>query len=162
MKKIIALILLIPFLGIAYTSTDVSNAVFLAEKGIITLQSSEKGYRLDDRITRAEVIGIALKIKGTTLPEDYKCRKYFSDTVKQDWVCRAIELASDNELISRSNNKARPQDSITRAEAFSILYKASGMMPTKEYDVLVGTDKDGVQWQNDLFVKIRNSDIEIP
>lgn len=162
MKKVFFLILLIPFLGIAYTSTDLSNAVFLGEKGIITLQSSETGYRLDDKITRAEVIGIALKIKGISLPEGYNCRKYFSDTVKQDWVCRAIELASDNELISRSNTKARPQDSITRAEAFSILYKASNLSPLKEYDTLVPADKDATEWQKDLFVKVRNSDIEIP
>lgn len=162
MKKFLAWTVLVPFLSIAYTGTDVSNATSLAQKGIITIQSSERDYRLDEKITRAEVIGIALKIKWTTLPEDYKCRKYFSDTVKQDWVCRAIELASDNELISRGNTKARPQDSITRAEAFSILFKASTLTPTKEYGTFVSKDLDAAQWQKDLFVKVRNSEIEIP
>lgn len=47
----------------AYTSTDVSNASFLATEGIIVQQSSASGYRLDDTITRAEVVGIALKLK---------------------------------------------------------------------------------------------------
>lgn len=63
MKRFFALIVLFPLLSIAYTSIDVSNAEFLAQKEIITKQTSEKGYRLDDKITRAEVIGIALKIK---------------------------------------------------------------------------------------------------
>jgi len=47
----------------AYNSADVSNANFLAEKGLIVAQSTAAGYRLDDTITRAEVVGIALKIK---------------------------------------------------------------------------------------------------
>ena len=49
--------------SLAYTSTDVSNALFLATEGIIVTQSSASGYRLDATITRAEAIGIALKIK---------------------------------------------------------------------------------------------------
>ena len=53
----------------AYTQTDVDNATYLADKGIITTQSTTAGYRLDDTITRAEVAGIALKLRGTTLPE---------------------------------------------------------------------------------------------
>lgn len=47
----------------AYTQTDADNANYLATKGIITTQSTTAGYRLDDTITRAEVVGIALKIK---------------------------------------------------------------------------------------------------
>ncbi len=162
MKKFLAWIALVPLISIAYTSSDLSNATFLVQKGIITQQSSDAGYRLDDKITRAEVIGIALKIRWTTLPDDYQCRKYFSDTIKQDWVCRAIELASDGDLISRSNAKARPQDSITRAEAFAILFKASDLTPFKEYDTFSSMDVDASQWQKDLFVKIRNTDIEVP
>jgi len=47
----------------AYTQTDVDNAHFLAEKGLITKQNSGDAYRLRDRITRAELVGIALKLK---------------------------------------------------------------------------------------------------
>ncbi len=162
MKKVISLLVIIPFIGMAYTSNDLSNAELLAQKNIITLQQSEAGYRLDDNITRAEVIGIALKIKGIYLPEDYKCKKYFSDTIKQDWVCRAIEIARDAELISQNNKTARPQDPITRAEAFAILYKVSWLSPIQDYTVFTPTDKDITQWQKDLFVQVRNSDIEIP
>lgn len=54
---------------LAYTQTDIDNATYIASKGIITTQSTTAGYRLDDTITRAEVVGIALKLGGTTLPE---------------------------------------------------------------------------------------------
>lgn len=44
--------------------------------------------------------------------------------MKNDWVCRAVEIAADNDLVSRGNKKFRPQDKITRAEALAILLKA--------------------------------------
>jgi len=47
----------------AYTQVDVDNANYLASKNIITQQSTATGYRLDATITRAEVAGIALKVK---------------------------------------------------------------------------------------------------
>lgn len=69
MKKILLTLLALSILAFAYTETDVSNANYLATKGIITQQSTSAGYRLDDTITRAEVAGIALKLRGTILPE---------------------------------------------------------------------------------------------
>jgi len=74
MKKLFVLCLLsfavcIGVEVLAYTTADVSNASYLATKRIITTQSTTAGYRLDDNITRAEVAGIALKLRGTTLTE---------------------------------------------------------------------------------------------
>lgn len=64
MKKLLLSSLIITsILTFAYTQTDVVNATYLASKGIITTQSTAAGYRLDDTITRAEVAGIALKLK---------------------------------------------------------------------------------------------------
>ncbi len=124
-KKFCSLLILCPLLACAYTSTDISNASYLADAGLIVQQSSEAEYRLNNRITRAEAIGTALKLKWISLPENYQCRKYFSDVTKNDWICRAIELAADNGIISRANIKARPQDSITRAESLAIMIQAS-------------------------------------
>ena len=109
----------------AYTMTDFDTAKYLADNGIITPQTTATKYRLDDNILRQEVIGMALKIKGVTLPENYTCKKYFADATKNDWICRAVELAADNGIISRSNKYANPGKSITRAEAFSMVYNAS-------------------------------------
>ena len=116
------------FCTFAYEQVDIDNATFLAEQGIIVKQSNETKYRLDDTITRAEVVGIALKIKGTGLPNDYFCKNYFSDVKfvsfsNDQWICRAVELAADNSLITRSNAKFRPQDRITRTEALAIIMK---------------------------------------
>ncbi len=63
MKKLFLCLLSITIISLAYNQTDVDNANYLAEKNIITAQSTVAGYRLDDTITRAEVVGIALKIK---------------------------------------------------------------------------------------------------
>lgn len=128
MKKLLLSFLIITsIVAFAYTQVDVDNANYLANKNIITQQSTAAGYRLNDTITRAEVAGTALKLRGTTLPEWYLCKKYFSDTIKNDWICRATELAADAGLVSRANATFRPQDKITRAEAFAIIYKSSGI-----------------------------------
>ena len=54
------------------------------------------------------------------MPDSYYCKNYFSDVkynANNNWICRAVELAADDGIISRANTKARPQDSITKAEA---------------------------------------------
>lgn len=111
----------------AYTQTDVDNANFLAEKKIITQQSTAAGYRLDNTITRAEAVGIALKFKGVDLPEWYVCKKYFTDVTNNDWICRAVEIAADMGFVSRSNSTYRPQANITRAESLAMVYQASNL-----------------------------------
>jgi hypothetical protein len=64
MKKILLSSLLVTSIfAFAYTQNDVGNANYLANKSIITKQSDETKYRLNDTITRAEVVAITLKIK---------------------------------------------------------------------------------------------------
>lgn len=64
MKKLLLSSLVITsIVAFAYTQVDVDNANYLANKNIITQQSTAAGYRLNDTITRAEVAGIALKVK---------------------------------------------------------------------------------------------------
>ena len=133
-------------MAFSYVQPDVNNATYLASAGIITKQSSADGYRLDATITRAEVIGMALKLKWTTLPENYVCKKYFSDTTKNDWMCRATELGADLGIVSRTNKKARPQDTITRAEALAIL------TPHVIDDELpLYSSNEWSQWQKNVF-----------
>jgi hypothetical protein len=129
MKKLLFFSLIVSSVfAFAYTQIDVDNANFLAEKGLITKQNSGDTYRLRDRITRAELVGIALKLRWTPLPENYQCKKYFSDVINNDWVCRAVEIAADEGLISRSNKYFYPQRSITKVESLSIILKASGLL----------------------------------
>lgn len=127
MKKILlSSLVATSIFAFAYTQVDVDNANYLANKNIITQQSTAAGYRLNDTITRAEVAGIALKVKWMVLPS-YQCKWYFSDLRNNDWRCRAAELAADAGIVSRANAKFRPQDKITRAEAFAIIYKSAGI-----------------------------------
>lgn len=69
-------------------------------------------YRLNDFIIRQEVLGMALKLKGITLPDSYFCRNYYQDTAEW-WVCRAAELSADNDIVTRANLHFRPHDSLT-------------------------------------------------
>lgn len=127
----------------AYTSNDFSNATYLANQGTIVTQSSDTQYRLDDRVLRQEIIGMALKMKWVILPENYSCKKYYSDTTNGGWVCAAIEIAADNGIISRENAKARPTDFVTRAEALTILLKTGKVSLTSPRRV---TQADGSVW----------------
>jgi S-layer homology domain len=159
MKKLLSLFALCSLLfalseARAYTETDVDNATYLASKNIITAQSTTGWYRLDDTITRAEVAGIALKVRGATFPEWYICKKYFSDTLKNDWICRAVELAADAGFISRTNTKFRPQDNITRAEALAILMKSIGINAPSwaSFDIFPYSDVVPSSWQANIIV----------
>jgi hypothetical protein len=71
---------------------------------------------------------MALKVKGVTLPENYTCKKYFADATKNDWICRAVELAADNGIISRSTKYANPGKSVTKSEALAMVMKAGGIV----------------------------------
>ena len=140
----------------AYTDTDVSNAQLLAEKWIIVKQDSTGSYRLDSTITRAEAIGIALKIRWTTVPDAYICKKYFIDLTINDWRCRSVELAADDGIISRVNTKARPQDSITKSEALAIVMKAGWLSteitPSPQNESIRRTMFDTtLEWQTGLL-----------
>lgn len=134
MKKIIAsLLVIMSCSAMAFTAFDITTAQSLADQGIIANHYTDPlAYRLDDTITRAEAVGIALKVHGTTLPENYTCQKYFED-VKMDskdtnaWACRAVELAADAGFVTRENKKFRPNDTITRAEVLSIFLKAGNI-----------------------------------
>jgi len=84
-------------------------------------------YRLDSTITRAEVVGTALKLAGVNLPSDYRCENYYLDVAYNpvnNWVCRAVEIAADREVVSKSNNHFRPQDQITKSEVLAIMTDA--------------------------------------
>ncbi len=140
---------------LAYTQADISNAQFLADQWIIVKQSTTTGYRLDSTITRAELVGIALKLKWVTLPS-YQCKWYFSDVRNNDWICRAVELAADNSLVTRANTKFRPQEIITNSEALAIILAAGWISIDKNIGVSEDfkyVDSDGnisKDWQSNV------------
>ena len=101
---------------------------YLANAGIINKQNSEADYHLNTTVLRQEVVNIALKLGWIAVPNDtYKCKNYFKD-VKQvrpnTWACKVIEVAADNGLVNRANQKFRPEDRISKVEALAILARA--------------------------------------
>lgn len=130
------------------------SANFLAEKGYIVNNSEAlQKYRLDNTITRSELIGIALKIGGIELPDSYQCKNYYSDVAynsQNNWICRAIEIAADNKIITRNNIYFRPGDNITNSEALAILMRVKNIKYDK--DIASSGYKEWVQqWQIDLL-----------
>jgi hypothetical protein len=80
MKKILSLILgcMMTFPSFSYTTLESSIADYLAQKNIIQDHRSEVSkYRLNDKISRQEVVALAMKISGITA--DGSCRGYFAD-----------------------------------------------------------------------------------
>jgi hypothetical protein len=148
----------------AYSSNDVAAANALASSSIIVDHSNDvTAYRLDESISRQEVVGIAIKMLGVTLPNDYICQGYFSDAYfpvghSDIWVCRSVEMAADNDLVSRDNTIFRPKDNITRAEALAIIIKAKDLTyPKNISQTFDGQPTSGIypssapQWHIDLI-----------
>lgn len=168
MKKISLFIAsaLISLSAFGATLTDIDDANFLAREWILVDQSNNTtNYRLDESILRQEIIGIALKIKWVTLPEDYVCKNYYTD-VKTDpvnnWICRAVEIAADNAMISRENKLFRPQEYVTESEALAILFSALGekWVPQTEIDAFLKSSgnpfaKDTNSWQMGIIIQAK-------
>jgi hypothetical protein len=80
MKKILSLIvgcmIIVP--SFSYTTLESSVADYLAQKNIIQDHRSEVSkYRLNDKISRQEVVALAMKISGITA--NGSCQGYFAD-----------------------------------------------------------------------------------
>lgn len=117
----------------AYTSADVNNANYLANKGVIKDWSNDPSkYSFDDSIARVDVIAMALAMKGIT--KNDTCRGDFSDVSMShpyyDWVCRTVETAADHDLINAQREipagmrVTRPYSKITRSEVLAIFLHA--------------------------------------
>lgn len=138
MKKLISSCIIVFSLAtttvFAADDAGLSAAQRLATEGIIVDQSASVSsdskfsseatalYRLNAPISRQEAVGIILKLAKVTLDENYGCRNYFSD-VREAWVCRAVELAADQDIVSRVNARFRPRDTLTLAESLGLLVK---------------------------------------
>jgi len=107
-------------------SISQSNWDALVNAWIVKKQDNEDWYRLNDFVLRQEVIWMAIKLWGFSLPENYSCKWYFKDvsTIKpNNWACRVVEISADNSIITKANSNFRPEDKITKIEALAILLK---------------------------------------
>lgn len=120
----------------AYTNSDVKTANFLADKSIVVDKSSSPiDYRLDDTITRREMLKIMMKLSGKTV-EDI-CDNSFGDMNASDWGCKYAEAALDNSYIA-ANANFRPADNISKIESLKMIMQAKGIARFDNTDWRVG------------------------
>lgn len=103
----------------------------MAKAGYISVQSNEAGYRLDAKITRAEMAKIAVNIAKV---ETKECAgTVYSDvSSKLGDLCKFVEAAADAGLVSKANKTFRPTDLVTRAEMVKMLLGALKVTPVSE------------------------------
>ena len=107
----------------AYSNSDVQTANFLAEKWVIVDNSTDAGaYRLDDTITRREMLKIMMKLSGKTVTD--VCNGSFSDMKTWDWGCKYAEAALTSKYIA-ANASFRPGDNISKIESLKMIMQAS-------------------------------------
>lgn len=107
----------------AYSNSDIDTANFLADKWVIVDNSSNPAtYRLDDTITRREMLKIMMKLSGKTVTDI--CNGSFSDLKTWDWWCKYAEAALSNKYIA-SNSTFRPGDNISKIESLKMIMQAT-------------------------------------
>jgi len=114
-----------PEIKIENTSSDED---LLASLGIIKNQDNKEAYNLGSNVLRQEVVWVAAKLGRLSLPDNYTCRNIFVDvsiSKPNSWICRAVEIAADNSIVSTANKSFRPEWNITRVEALAILLKSA-------------------------------------
>lgn len=98
-----------------------------------------------------------------------------------NWICRAVEIGADNNLVTRANAKFRAQDNITRAEALAIMMTAGSLdtdissqddedkyIQNPAYDLRFRQEFGGAifddsnEWQKQLIISAVTFNIVIP
>ncbi len=160
----------------AYTTSDCDAVQDLVDRGIVNERSGCGDYGLDRSITRQEVAAIGLKIAevcGTVddVPEiyDYDCQNIYSDVSRSnpnEWACRAVEILSDNGIISQARRDRfgdlyfRPLRNITRAEALSVMLDSAGLdFRDTIYDDWRFSGTGVASWQKPLMQYALDEDI---
>ncbi len=109
----------------SYDASDIESADFLAQKGIIeNWASSHENYKLDDTITRREMLKVMLLLSEKQVINS--CTGLFQDLWSQDWGCKYAETAVKEWFITQ-NSYFRPDDSITQIEALKMIMQAQSI-----------------------------------
>jgi len=124
MKTKILLFILTNFLLwsiFVYSSSDYSHVENLANKKIIQKQDDINQYRLQDSISRREMLKIMMNISEENISEN--CEWVFQDLTADDWGCKYAESAANIWYITK-NTYFRPDDNVTQIEALKMIMNA--------------------------------------
>ncbi len=105
------------------------------EKVIVDKSPTPSEYRLDDTITRREMLKIMMKL-SSVLVED-KCEGKFADLSAVDWGCKYAEAALAKGYIAPNTN-FRPDDNVSKIEALKMIMQARGIAKDDAADWRVG------------------------
>ncbi len=110
------------------------NAVrFVQEKGIMTGTSATQ-FSPDTTISRGMIVSILHRLEGQPISQGAS----FNDVSDTGWYTNAVAWASSNKIVSGySNGNFGPNDTITREQLISILYRYAQY---KMYDTASHTD----------------------
>jgi len=96
------------------------------------MRGDAKGnLKLNDRVTRCEYVTLILRMMGyenTTDTADVEMK--FKDVTKKHWAYNNMKAALKHKLIAGYDNKLRPDDYVTLAEAEMVLIRALGYEST--------------------------------
>ena len=85
-------------------------------------------FRPDDPITRAEFVTILTRFPHNDIGTEHT----FADVPETHWAYNAVQTAAAQGWISAADN-FRPDDSITRAEAVTMLNRVLGRKATRRW-----------------------------
>lgn len=114
---------------------------------------SDKTFRPDNNITRAEYLSILMKAFNIAVDENIK-KSSFTDIEYWSWQIKYAQKARDFE-ISNKSTQFRPNDTITRAEALSMLFKISWIsLNTNSTNTFSDTDTE--TWMSKYINKAKS------
>ena len=141
LKVMLASLMVMAATGCAFAFPDVSNDYWaakqineLTEKGVI-VGYPDGTFQPDENVTRAEFASMAIKALGQEAIQVAQ-PVTFSDITKDYWAYDAIQKALYFDLISASNDKFRPDDSVSRAESITMAVNALTTQEISEYKAL--------------------------
>lgn len=116
----------IPNFTFANNSLEFDSASLLAKKWIIVDRSNNTElYKLKDYVLRQEISAVARWIAW--IEKNLTCKNIFkdiSDKKPNSWICFTIEALLEKNFIAK-NERFRPEDKITKAEAVWMIVKAA-------------------------------------
>ena len=130
---IMILLMLFVSVDIANANTGNPKVDWLIEKGYV--KGDARGYRLYDRISRAEAAKMVVEAGG--LGEDINEYKYlpskFKDINSTHWAHGYLNVGVINQLVNGyPDGTFRPSDDITYAEVIKMLVMANGDIPNTD------------------------------
>ncbi len=115
-------------------------------EGFIEKKSPLSAYQLEKKALRQDILSIAVNMRREGYVYEKEYTRHFRDIGLPNqpvWLLPAVETGLKFGITSKSNMFFRPNDTITRAEAFAMVMKGVCMNP----DII-----DNALWQKRVFL----------